>query len=147
MEAYNVSGVGVPLTREQMSGVPYIFPGITALLLFLGTFCCCVNAVAGVLVVVHVLVHLRVVVLQLPCADAPGRAGGSGARPASLAAACSAPSRSPSSWPVSSSPSSSLVPTPAEAVSMLATRCVDDGDESRLRVSRFAQRGLGVLRS
>ena len=32
MEAYNVSGVGVPLTREQMSGVPYIFPGITALL-------------------------------------------------------------------------------------------------------------------
>jgi len=57
MEAYNVSGVGVPLTREQMSGVPYIFPGITALLLFLGTFCCCVNAVAGVLVVVHVLVH------------------------------------------------------------------------------------------
>ena len=54
MEAYNVSGVGVPLTREQMSGVPYIFPGITALLLFLGTFCCCVNAVAGVLVLVHV---------------------------------------------------------------------------------------------
>lgn len=26
---------------------------------------------------------------------------------------------------------------------MLATRCVADGDESRLRVSRFAQRGIG----